>query len=74
MDTDENNQKSFFETNFPAELLQSAKAKSIPGGIYDPGKAGFMKRLIFKLATKQSAYADSIDDDKTTRFVKKMTE
>ena len=74
MDTDENNQKSFFETNFPAELLESAKAKSIPGGIYDPEKAGFMERFIFKLAAKQSAYSDIIDDDKITRFVKEMTE
>ena len=74
MDTNENNQKSFFENNFPSELLQAAKAKSIPGGIYDPEKAGFMERFIFKLAAKQSAYADIIDDDKITRFVKEMTE
>ena len=74
MDTDENNQKSFFENNFPAEILQAAKAKVIPGGIYDPEKAGFMERFIFKLATKKFVYSDIIDDDKIARFAKEMME
>ena len=74
MDTNESNQNSFFTNNFPMELLQSVKVKTTLGGIYDPKKAGFMERFIFKLAAKQSAYSDIIDDEKIARFAAAMKE
>ena len=74
MDVDPEKEKTYFETNFSAELLQSAKAKTFPGGIYDPKKAGFAERLIYKLAAKQSAYSDKIDNDKITQFAAAMKE
>jgi hypothetical protein len=61
-----------FELNFPAELLQSAKAKCFLGGIYDPKKAGVMERLLFKAVTKQSAYTDTIDDAKIQGFAAEL--
>jgi len=74
MDIDEDKGKTYFETNFSPELLQSAKAKTLPGGIYDPQKAGFMERFIFKLAAKKSEYSDIINDEEIARFAKEMTE
>ena len=74
MDIDKDKGKTYFETNFPPELLQSAKAKILPGGIYDPKKAGFMERFIFKLATKKSEYSDIINEDEIVRLVKELTE
>ena len=72
METSGDNEKTYFETNFPPEFLQSSKAKTLTGGIYDPKKANFFERAIFKLAAKQSAYSDKIDDDKITRFAAEM--
>ena len=72
MDVDDEKEKIYFKTNFSPELLQSAKAKMLPGGIYDPQKANFAERAIFKLAAKQSAYSDKIDHDKITRFTEEM--
>ena len=72
MDAGGDKEKTYFEANFPPELLQSAKAKTLPGGIYDPKKANFAERAIFKLAAKQTAYSDSIDDGKIERFAEEM--
>jgi hypothetical protein len=58
-----------FDSNFPAELLQTTKVKSFLGGIFDPKKAGGMERLIFKVATKQTEYIDTIDNAKIQTFV-----
>ena len=72
MDVDPEKEKAYFETNFSPELLQAATAKILPGGIYDQKKANFAERTIFKLAAKQSAYSDKIDDDKIARFAEEM--
>ena len=72
MEMSGDNEKTYFETNFPPELLQAAKAKTLTGGIYDPKKANFAERAIFKLAAKQSAYSDKIDDGKIARFAEEM--
>ena len=73
METSGDHEKTYFETNFSPELLQAAKAKTLTGGIYDPKKANFFERAIFKLAAKQSAYSDKIDDNKIARFTEEMT-
>ena len=72
METSGDHEKTYFETNFSPELLQAAKAKALTGGIYDPKKANFFERAIFKLAAKQSAYSDKIDDEKIARFAEEM--
>jgi len=61
-----------FAGNVPKEVLQSAKATAFLGGIFDPKKANFAERAIFKLAAKQSAYSDKIDDNKISRFTEEM--
>ena len=65
-------EKSYFESNFPAVLLQKAKAKSFLGGIYDPKKAGFMGRLVMKAVAKQSVYSDTIDNVQIKQFAEVM--
>ena len=72
IDVDPEKEKTYFETNFSSDLLQLAKVKTFLGGIYDPKKAGFAERFIYKLATKQSTYADKIDNDKIVQFAKDM--
>ena len=72
MDADAARINGYFASNFPAELLGAAKVTASPGGIYNPKKAGFWERAIFKLAAKQADYADSIDNDKIAEFAKAL--
>ena len=69
---DASQEQAFFKANFPAEILQAAKAASFMGGIFDPKKAGVMGRIIVKAAAKQSEYTDSIDDEKIKQFAEVM--
>ena len=62
----------FFKKNFPAELLQAAKAKGFFGGIFDPKKTGALERLILRIVTKQSAYMNTISDRRIEQFVNDM--
>ena len=62
----------FFETNFPRDILETAKATGFLGGIFDPKKAGLMERLIMKAVAKTSAYGNTIDDEKIEQFVESM--
>jgi len=64
------NEKEVLSSVFPEGLLNSAKAAGILGGIFDPQKAGVFGRFIMKIASKQSGYRDTIDDDKIGEFVK----
>ena len=57
-----------FESHFPKEILNHAKAKSLLGGIYDPKKAGAVTRFVFKTVAKISEYTDTIDDGKIKEF------
>jgi hypothetical protein len=61
-----------FAENVPKDLIESAKATVMPGGMFDPKKAGFIARLIMKAVTKQSGYVDTIDNDKITHFAEEM--
>ncbi|MCL1819763.1 MAG: flavodoxin domain-containing protein [Oscillospiraceae bacterium] len=65
-------EQTFFKSNFPAEILQAAKAASFMGGIFDPKKAGIMERFIVKVAAKQSEYIDNIDNEKIKKFAEVM--
>jgi len=69
---DASNEQASLKANFPQELLQSAKAASFLGGIFDPKKAGVMGRLIMKVAVKQSEYTDTIDNGKIKQFTEAM--
>ena len=64
--------KKAFDNNFPPEIVQSAKAASLLGGIFDPKKAGMAERIIMKAITKKSEYIDTIDDSKIEQFAEAM--
>ena len=67
------NEKTYFEANFPADILEKAKAASLLGGIFDPKKASAMDRLIMRLvAKKKLSYINTIDDSKIEQFAKTM--
>ena len=68
----EGESESAFNTNFPSALIEKAKAKAVLGGIFDPGKAGMMAKLIMKIVTKQSGYVNTISDDKIDKFVQDL--
>lgn len=72
MDKKPENHDVFFENNFPAEIRQAASANAFLGGIYDPAKAGFIDRMIFKAAAKQSGYVNTISEDEINAFVRGM--
>jgi menaquinone-dependent protoporphyrinogen oxidase len=72
MDTDESKQKACFDANFPADFLQTVKAKGFLGGIFDPKKAGALERFIFKLVTKRSEYTDNINNERISLFAEEM--
>ena len=61
-------EKEYFNANFPADILQAARAKSFLGGIFDPKKTGVMERLIMKAVAKRTAYANTIDDSRIEQF------
>ena len=69
---DSSSERDYFNNNFPAEIIQAAKAMSFLGGIFDPGKVGLMGRLIMKAATKHDKYTDTIDNGKIEQFVEAM--
>ena len=58
-----------FAKNFPAKVIQAARAKAHLGGIFDPKKAGAPERFIIKIVMKQTGYIDSINDEKIAGFV-----
>jgi len=63
---------TYFSANFAPNLLQKATAKCLPGGIFDPEKAGAFERLIMKAVAKSSAYINTINDKKIERFTEAM--
>jgi menaquinone-dependent protoporphyrinogen oxidase len=64
--------KKYFDGNFPPSVLQSAKATSFLGGIFDPEKANAMERVVMKAVSKQSGYINTVSDRKIVQFVKLM--
>lgn len=58
----------YFEENFPAELLEAARAKAFLGGIFDPDKCGFVARKIIKTIAKLESYTSTIDEEKIRQF------
>ena len=69
---DTSKEETYFERNFPADILKMAKARFFLGGIFDPQKAGFFERLVMKAATKQTAYTNTISDEKIRQFAEAM--
>ena len=69
---DANQEKTYFEKNFPPELLQNAVVAVFLGGIFDPKKAGLMERLIMRVVAKNADFAYTIDDSKIEQFTKAM--
>lgn len=67
-------EKVFFDTNFPAAVLKTAKVAMFLGGIFDPKKAGVMGRLVMKVVAKKAEYIDCIDDKKIGKFVEILSD
>jgi menaquinone-dependent protoporphyrinogen oxidase len=65
----QNEESKAFTENFPQGILQSAKATSFLGGIFDPTKAKGVDKFIFKAVTKQSDYTNTISDERIDMFV-----
>ena len=68
----EDEEKQFFTSNFPPDILTAAKATAFLGGIFDPKKAGFMERFVIKTVAKLPDYTDRIDNAKIERFAEEM--
>ena len=66
-------EKQYFASNFPPDILTSAKSAIFLGGVFDPKKAGFMARFIMKAVTKQPGYVDRIDYEKIEQFVEAIS-
>lgn len=62
----------YLETNYPA-LLGAAKAGRFLGGIFDPGKCGFMERAMMQAAAKLKGYVSTISEERVTLFVQELT-
>ena len=60
--------EQYFKENFPAALLETAAATAFLPGVYDPGKATFLDKLMLKIAKKDSGYIDMTDDAKVQAF------
>lgn len=69
---DDKSEKTYFDTNFSADLLQASVSHAFLGGIFDPKKAGMMGRFIMKAVTKQSDYTDNIMNERIESFVAEM--
>ena len=66
-------EEKYFTDNFPPDILQSAKASSFLGGIFDPEKAGKLERMVIKIVTKKASYRNTIEDEKIKMFAETMT-
>jgi len=65
-------ESSYFETNFPPDLVENAIAKSLVGGVFDPQKSGVFERMIMKAVTKQSGYINTISDERIEKFAETL--
>ncbi|MCL2402599.1 MAG: flavodoxin domain-containing protein, partial [Oscillospiraceae bacterium] len=65
-------EKKYFDGNFPQDMLQSAKAASFLGGIFDPQKANAIERTVMKAVSKQSGYMNLISEEKIKQFAEIM--
>jgi len=63
-----------FRINIPEEVLKTAIAVCLPGGIFDPEKANFFEKLVMKIITKQSGLINSINEEKINEFAEAMKE
>ena len=64
--------EKYFQSNFPAAIVEKAKEKAFLGGVYDPAKCNFGEKLILKLLGKKG-YVSTISDEKIAAFVKGMS-
>jgi len=63
---------SYFQQNFPPELLAAARAKAFLGGVFDPAKCGFVARKIIKAASKLEGYTNTIDPARVEAFAREL--
>lgn len=66
-------EQRYLESNFPAALLQKAKAAQFLGGIFDPQKADAFERFIIKMISKSSALINVINDHRIDQFAQAMS-
>ncbi len=68
MDISKERSSRYFENNFSKEVLAAADATAVLGGIYNPKKVGFFEGLLYKIATKNGAYANNVQQDALAAF------
>lgn len=65
---------SCFQLNYSKALLDHSSCKVFLGGRFDPKKANFFERTIFKLVAKQSTLVDTISSKDIATFAKIIVE
>jgi len=62
----------YLTKNFPAALLDSARAKAFLGGVFDPAKCGWVARAVIKAVAKLEAYTSAIDEERIASFAREL--
>lgn len=63
---------SYLETNYPKDIVAHAKATAMPGGVFDPAKAGFFEKLIMRAVAKKTTYTNTLSDEEIKRFAEAL--
>ncbi len=70
---DGKSEKEYFgSSNFPEDVVKAAKAARLLGGVFDPGKANFLEKLVMRLILKQAGRVDKTDSGKIDDFVEEI--
>lgn len=59
----------YLDANYPKDVVAYVKAAAMLGGVSDPKKENPLERLMMRVITKTSDYANTISDEKIDRFV-----
>ena len=65
---DKNAAEADFLKNFPQDICETALAKDLLGGIFNPESADLIEKMVVKIAMKKVEYINTIDDDKIAAF------
>jgi len=62
---------SYFKSNVPAKLFETAKTVFL-SGVYDPAKCNALERFIMRIITRSKVRVDLISDEKIRQFAEEM--
>ncbi len=68
MQPGEDNAAQYSAQNYPAAVVSHATVKACLGGRFDPEKANFFERFIFKMVAKEAASRDTLSDEAIEAF------